>query len=89
MGCYTSITWASQVTVMVKNLPTNTGGTRDLGVIPGSGRSPREGKGNPLQYSCLEKPMDGGDWIAHQAPLSMGARPEYCSELPIYIYTHI
>ena len=33
----------------------------DLGLIPGSGRSPREGNGNPLQYSCLENPMDGGD----------------------------
>jgi len=34
----------------------------DLGSIPGSGRSPREGNGNPLQYSCLENPMDGGAW---------------------------
>ena len=36
----------------------------DLGLIPGSGRSPAEGNGNPLQYSCLEKPMDGGAWWA-------------------------
>ena len=36
----------------------------DLGLIPGSGRSPREGNGNPLQYSCLENPMDGGAWWA-------------------------
>ena len=35
---------------------------RDLGLIPGLGRSPGEGNGNPLQYSCLEKPMDGGAW---------------------------
>ena len=34
----------------------------DLGSIPGLGRSPREGNGNPLQYSCLENPMDGGAW---------------------------
>ena len=34
----------------------------DLGSIPGSGRSPREGNGNPLQYSCLENPMDGAAW---------------------------
>ena len=34
----------------------------DLGSTPGSGRSPREGNGNPLQYSCLENPMDGGTW---------------------------
>ena len=36
----------------------------DLGSIPGSGRSPGEGNGNPLQYSCLENAMDGGDWLA-------------------------
>ena len=36
----------------------------DLGSIPGSGRSPGEGNGNPLQYSCLENPMDGGTWWA-------------------------
>ena len=36
----------------------------DLGSIPGLGRSPGEGKGNPLQYSCLENPMDGGTWYA-------------------------
>ena len=34
----------------------------DLGSVPGSGRSPVEGNGNPLQYSCLENPMDGGTW---------------------------
>ena len=38
----------------------------DLGSIPGSGRSPGEGKGNPFQYSCLENPMDGGAWWATQ-----------------------
>ena len=36
----------------------------DPGSIPGSGRSPGEGNGNPLQYSCLENPRDGGDWLA-------------------------
>ena len=36
----------------------------DLGLIPGLGRSPREGNGNPLQYSCLENPMDRGAWWA-------------------------
>jgi len=36
----------------------------DLGSIPESGRSPEEGNGNPLQYSCLENPMDGGAWWA-------------------------
>ena len=48
----------------VKNLPTNAGDTRGLGLIPGSGRSPGEGNGNPLQYSCLTNPMDGGAWRA-------------------------
>ena len=42
----------------VKNLPVNAGGTGDTGSIPGSGRSPGEGNGNPRQYSCLENPMD-------------------------------
>ena len=45
---------------MVKNPPARTGDTRDVGLIPGSGRSPGEGNGNPLQYSCLENPMDRG-----------------------------
>ena len=39
----------------------------DLGSIPGSGRSPGEGNGNPLQYSCLENPMDGGAWWAAES----------------------
>ena len=46
---------------MLKRLPTMSG---DPGSIPGSGRSPGEGNGNPLQYSCLENPMDGGAWWA-------------------------
>ena len=45
---------------LVKNSPANAGDLRDVGSIPGLGRSPREGHGNPLQYSCLENPMDGG-----------------------------
>ena len=48
----------------VKNPPDNAGDMRDTGSIPGSGRSPREGSGNPLQYSCLENPTDRGDWQA-------------------------
>ena len=44
--------------VVVKNLPTNTGDTRDMGSIPGLGRPPGGGNDNPLQYSCLENPMD-------------------------------
>ena len=49
---------------MVKNLTANAGDLRDAGLIPGSGRSPGEGNGNPLQYSCLENPMDRGAWRA-------------------------
>ena len=49
---------------MVKNLPTNSRDTRDLGLSPGSGRSPGGGNGNPLQYSCIENSMDRGAWQA-------------------------
>ena len=56
------ITTASQVTLVVKNLPANAGDVRDVGLIPGSGRSPGGGHGNPLQYSCLGNPMDRGAW---------------------------
>ena len=45
---------------MVKNLPANEADVRDVGLIPGLGRSPGGGYGNPLQYSCLETPMDRG-----------------------------
>ena len=50
--------------LVVKNLPANARDVRDMGLIPGSGRSPGEGNGNPLQYSCLENPMDRGAWQA-------------------------
>ena len=46
---------------VVRNLPANAG---DEGLIPGPGRTPGEGNGNPLQYSCLENPMDRGAWRA-------------------------
>ena len=49
---------------MVKNPSANAGKVRDAGSIPGSGRSPAEGHGNPLQYSCLENPRDRGAWWA-------------------------
>ena len=48
------------VTLVVKNLPTNAGDLRGADLIPGSGRSPTGGNSNPLQYSCLENPMDRG-----------------------------
>ena len=49
---------------MVKNLPADAGNIRDVGLIPGSGRSPGGGHGNPFQASWLENPMDRGDWQA-------------------------
>ena len=49
---------------MVKNLPANAGDAKDVGSIPGWGRSPGVGNGNPLQYYCLENSMDGGTWWA-------------------------
>ena len=52
---------ASQLVLVVKNLPANAG---DMGSIPESGRSPGEGNGKPLQYSCLENPVDRGSWRA-------------------------
>ena len=53
-----------QVALGVKNPPASAGEVRDVGSIPGSGRSPGEGSGNPLQCSCLENPMDWGVWLA-------------------------
>ena len=53
--------WAPHMVLMVKNPPANAG---DTGLIPGSGRSPGEGKGNPLQYSCLENSTGRGAWRA-------------------------
>ena len=55
---------SSQVTLVVKNLPANAGDGGDTGSVPGPGRSPGEGRGNQLQYSCLENPMDRGTWQA-------------------------
>ena len=51
-----------QVALVVKNLPAKAGDIGDTGMIPGSGSSPGGGDGNPLQYSCLENPMDRGAW---------------------------
>ena len=67
----TEVTYGSQVALVVKNLSTNADDTRDEGLIPGSRRSPRGGHGNPLQYSCLDNPMDRGVWWAtvHGIPM--------------------
>ena len=54
--------WSLQVALAVKNLPAVD--AEDVGSIHGSGRSPEGGHGNPLQYSCLENPMEKGAWRA-------------------------
>ena len=56
--------WASQVELLLKNLPANAGDKRDAGSIPGWGRSPGGGYDNSLQYSCLENLIDRGAWQA-------------------------
>ena len=63
---------ASQVVLVVKNLCANAGDGRDVGAMPRLGRSPGAEHGNPLQYSCLENPMDRGAWRAtvHGVPKS-------------------
>ena len=75
---------------MIKNPPANAGGTRDVGSVPGLGRSPGGGHGNPLRYSCLENPMDTGAWWAtvHRAEksrtqmkrFSMHSMYKFCQE---------
>ena len=66
-GVRYSTKWASQVAQWIKNLPANVGDIRDVGSIPGPGRSLGEGNGNPLHYSCLENPMDRADlWATVQ-----------------------
>ena len=50
--------------LVVKNPTTNAGDIRDMGSVPGLGRSPARGNGDPLQYSCLENAMDRGAWRA-------------------------
>ena len=54
--------WASQVVLVIKNLPANAGDTKDMGSLPGQERSPGRGNADPLQYSRLENPTDRGAW---------------------------
>ena len=58
-------TCASQVALVGKHLLASAGDIGNEGLIPGLGRSPAEGHGNPLQYSCLENPMDRGAWLQY------------------------
>ena len=61
---YAVLGGASQVALVVKNLPANAGDVRDVGSLPQLGRSPEEGNGFPLQYSWLGNSMDRGAWQA-------------------------
>ena len=68
---------------MVKNPPANVGDTREAGSISGSGRSPEEGNGNSLQYSCLESSVDKGAWRARAQGISKSWTP-----LSTHAHTH-
>ena len=59
-----SLNWVSQVMSVVKKLPANAGDRRDVSLIPGLGIFPGREHGKPLQYSCMENPMDRGAWQA-------------------------
>ena len=58
------VSWGFPGATVVKNLPANSGNSRNVSLISGSGRSPGEGNGNPLQYSRMENSMDRGTWQA-------------------------
>ena len=71
--------------LVVKNLPANVGDIRDEGPIPGLGKSPGGGNGNPLQYSCLENPMDRGAW---RATVHGVAKRQTQLSVSMHIHTH-
>ena len=76
----------------VTNSPDNPGDKRDVGLSPGSGRSPGEGKRHLLQYSCLENPMDRGAWqaVAHRvAESDMTEAAEHHRVLIIFLMLYI
>ena len=79
---------ASQVALVVKNLPANAGDIRDVGSIPGWGRSPGGRHGNPFQYSSLENPMDRRAWQAtvHWVTKSQTQLKQLSMQADIYIY---
>ena len=69
--------------LVVKNLPRSVGDVRDSNSVPGSGRSPGEGHSNPLQYSCLENPMDRSTWWAtvHRAAKSQTQLKQFSTHM--------
>ena len=74
---------------MVKNLPGNAGDIRDTGSIPGWGRSSGGGHGNPLQYSCLENPIDRGAWKAVVHRLEESDIHEVTSHTGMQLHTKV
>ena len=70
---------------MVKNQPANAGDVGDTSSIPGTGRSPGGGNGNPLPYSCLENPTDRGSW---QATVQRVAESDTTERLSMHAHTH-
>ena len=71
----------------VKSLPVNAGNIRDMGSIPGSGRSLGGGHSNPLQYSCLENPLDSGTWQGHSLVLHK-VRHDWSNLACTHTHTH-
>ena len=78
--------WDSKVALVVKYLPANAGDLRDLGSIPGLGRSAGEGHGNPLQCSCLENAMDRGAW---HATCPQGHKELHMNEITLLTKVHL
>ena len=76
--------WASLVALVVKNPPARARNIRDAGSTPGLRRSPGGGCDNPLQYSCLENPMDRGTWWARVQRVTESAMTEYTHKYIVY-----
>ena len=87
MGSY-GYSQASQVALVVKNLPANAGDIRDADSVPGSGRSPGGGHGNPFQNSCLENPMDRGACQATVHGVTESDTTEGTQHACIHCYDH-
>ena len=80
---------AFQVALVIKDPPVNAGDIRDVDLIPGLGRSPGGGHGNPLQYSCLENPMDRGIWQVHGVTKSQILLKQFCTHFYRQANIHI
>ena len=83
-------TWASRVALVVLNLPAKAGDTRDMDSTPGPGRSPGGGHDDPLQYFCLENPLDRGAWWAtvHRVAKSRTQLKPLSACVRVCVHTH-